>query len=208
MCETCRMRVRCSSDKRVRRMTLRHIAIHCGALQHTAKHCNKKVLVRPTGRFARQQQRWILLQHTAIHSNTQQHIATHSNTVQQTTFQTSRHICKTASAMDGTALHCNTLQYTAKHCNTLQHTATHCNILQYIAIHYISDEQIRLPDSISDEAISLKRKVDAFKRKNVTLHVAHRRIGIHTCICVHACVCVRVCVCVRERKRVYVCMCV
>ena len=57
-----------------------------------------------------------------------QHTATHCNTLQLTATHCNRPCVWLQRPVQHTG---NTLQHTATHCNTLQHTATHCNTLQH-----------------------------------------------------------------------------
>jgi len=141
-------------------------------LQHTATHC-KSVQLSATQSLRANRRSFAIacntLQHTAITATRcstattrtcKKSFATHCNTVQLTashyiTLKKATHcntLCNslhhttaqhTATQMQHTATHCNTLQHTATHCNalcnSLHHTTARCNALHHIATQPLHD---------------------------------------------------------------------
>ena len=117
----------------VRAENLVHICIatHCNALQHTATHCHA-------------------LPHTKTQCNPMQHTATYGNTPQHTASCCSTLSCvlQLAAAHCLVRLNLNPHDANMEHVHTathLQHTVVHCNTLQHTAMCYI--RYITLPDT-------------------------------------------------------------
>jgi hypothetical protein len=104
-------------------------AIHCNTLEDTATQKGPQVQMSLQSTLQQYcNTHYNILQHCC---NTPQHTTTHCNIKRTTSPDVST--VHTATVLQQTATHCNTLQRTATHCDTLQHTATHYTALQRTA---------------------------------------------------------------------------
>jgi len=100
---------------------LQHKTSRCNTPQHTARHCKLRLTPLTLQHIA----------HTATHCNTLQHIfGTICNKRATRVWMSACIHCTTLSHTATQYKIHSALQHTALHCNTLQHTATHCNALQ------------------------------------------------------------------------------
>ena len=117
--------------------TLQFSAGNSNTLQHTATHCNTRMLAPTLMSAKRNKQEWVKQNSdtathcsaldTATHCSALHYTTTHCDTLQHMKAGVYNHERQQMEKKWAKPKPCNTLQHTATHCKTLQHTATHCN---------------------------------------------------------------------------------